>query len=110
MDYLRSDDIYENYVRYQGQLIAEFDKMSEEYHFHVVDANRSVPAVFSELRGSIKMIVEDLQSPADGAMPAAGAPRRKRSARGGPRAAAKRLAAKLEQPGSGKVEGPASAG
>lgn len=110
MDYLRSDDIYENYVRYQGQLIAEFDKMSEEYHFHVVDANRSVPAVFSELRGSIEMIVEDLQSPTDGAMPAAGAPRRKRSARGGARAVAKVLAAKPEQPGSSKVDGPAPSG
>jgi dTMP kinase len=81
MDYLRSDDIYENYVRYQSQLIAQFDKMAEEYHFHVVDANRTVPAVFSELRASIKMIVEDLQSPADAAIPSAPAPRRKRPSR-----------------------------
>jgi dTMP kinase len=87
MDYLRSDDIYENYVRYQGQLISQFDTMAEEYHFHVVDANRTVPAVFSELRGSIQMIVEELQSPADAAMPAA--PRRKRAPRAkGARAAA----------------------
>ena len=88
MDYLRSDDIYENYVRYQTQLIAQFDKMSEEYHFHVVDANRNVPAVFSELRGSIQMIVEELQSPADGAMPAAARPRRKRPSRANGAAAA----------------------
>jgi dTMP kinase len=83
MDYLRSDDIYENYVRYQSQLITEFDKMSEEYHFHVVDANRNVPAVFSELRSSIQMIAEELQSPADAAMPAVAsrkrAPRVKRA-------------------------------
>ena len=48
MDYLRGDDIYESYVRYQTELISQFEKMSDEYHFHVVDANRSVPAVFSE--------------------------------------------------------------
>jgi len=70
MDYLRGDDIYESYVRYQTELIAQFEKMSEEYHFHVVDANLSVPAVFSELRNSIKMIVEDMQSPSDQAVPA----------------------------------------
>jgi dTMP kinase len=86
MDYLRSDDIYENYVRYQGQLITQFEKMSEEYHFHVVDANRSVPAVFTELRRSIQMIVEELQSPADGALPAG--TRRKRPARASAKAAA----------------------
>ncbi len=81
MDYLRGDDIYESYVRYQTQLITQFDKMSDEYHFHVVDANRGVPAVFSELRGSIKMIVEDLQSPTDRALPAAPAARRQRKPR-----------------------------
>ena len=101
MDYLRSDDIYENYVRYQGQLIAQFEKMSEEYHFHVVDANRNVPAVFSELRKSIQMIVEDLQSPADVALPPG--PSRKRSPRD-KRAAASAPPAPETQPG------PASAG
>ena len=48
MDYLRSDDIYENYIRYQGQLIEQFNTMSKEYHFHVVDANQGVPEVFDE--------------------------------------------------------------
>jgi len=103
MDYLRSDDIYENYVRYQGQLISQFDTMAEEYHFHVVDANRSVPAVFSELRGSIQMIVEELQSPADAAMPAA--PRRKRAprAKGAPAAAAPQPAAAEAAPAEAKT-------
>jgi dTMP kinase len=79
MDYLRGDDIYESYVRYQSQLISQFDKMSDEYHFHVVDANRRVPAVFDELRSAIKMIVEDLQSPTDTALPAAAGRRRSRA-------------------------------
>jgi dTMP kinase len=81
MDYLRGDDIYESYVRYQTELISEFEKMSAEYHFHVVDANRNVPAVFSELRGAIQMIVEDMQSPTDRDLPAGPAPRRRRAAR-----------------------------
>ena len=83
MDYLRSDDIYENYVRYQGQLIEQFDAMSKEYHFHVVDANQGVPEVFAELRDAIRLIVEDMQLPADlgGARPAPARKRRNASAR-----------------------------
>lgn len=80
MDYLRSDDIYENYVRYQSQLIAQFDKMSDEYHFHVVDANRSVPTVFAELRASIQMIVEDLRTPVEAPIAKPAPPRRRRPA------------------------------
>jgi dTMP kinase len=83
MDYLRSDDIYENYIRYQGQLIEQFDAMSKEYHFHVVDANQGVPEVFAELRDAIRLIVEDMQLPADlgGARPAPARKRRNASAR-----------------------------
>jgi len=101
MDYLRGDDIYESYVRYQTQLISQFDKMSEEYHFHVVDANRRVPAVFTELRGSIKMIVEDLQSPTDSVLPAAPAARRKRA----PRAAVAKAAQSPAEPPSPAASG-----
>lgn len=64
MDYLRGDDIYENYVRYQTQLITQFDAMAEEYHFHVVDANRNVPEVFEDLRDAIQTIVGDMQGQA----------------------------------------------
>jgi dTMP kinase len=80
MDYLRSDDIYENYVRYQSQLIAQFDTMSDEYHFHVVDANRGVPAVFGELRASIQMIVDDLRAPAEAPIAKPASPRRRKPA------------------------------
>lgn len=62
MDFLKGDDIYENYVRYQTQLLAQFENMAQEYHFHVVDANRAVPEVFVDLRDSIQTIVSDMQS------------------------------------------------
>jgi len=61
MDFLKGDDIYENYVRYQTALINQFDAMAQEYHFHVVDATRSMPEVFADLRDAIQTIVGDMQ-------------------------------------------------
>jgi dTMP kinase len=61
MDYLRGDDIYQNYVDYQTQLVKQLDAMAQEYHFHIVDANRSVPEVFVELRDAIQTLIGDFQ-------------------------------------------------
>jgi dTMP kinase len=61
MDFLRGDDIYKNYVDYQTRLIKQFDAMAQEYHFHVVDANRSVPEVFIDLRDAIQTLVGDFE-------------------------------------------------
>ncbi len=61
MDYLKGDDIYENYVKYQTQLIKQMDVMAEEYHFQVVNCSRAVPEIFIDLRDSIKTIVGDMQ-------------------------------------------------
>ncbi|MGH2522827.1 MAG: dTMP kinase [Anaerolineales bacterium] len=62
MDYLRGDDIYENYVRYQTQLITQFDALAQEYHFHVVDARHPMPEVFADLRNAIQTIVGGMQA------------------------------------------------
>ena len=61
MDFLKGDDIYENYARYQTALLNQFEAMAQEYHFHVVDANRSVPEVFADMRDAIQTIVGDMQ-------------------------------------------------
>ena len=61
MDYLKGDDIFENYLRYQSRLIHQFDAMAEEYRFHIVDANRTVPEIFTELRDAIQKNVGDLK-------------------------------------------------
>ncbi len=65
MDYLRSDDIYKNYVDYQTQLLKQFDAMAQEYHFHIVDANRNVPEVFVDLRDAIQTLIGDFQHPSE---------------------------------------------
>jgi dTMP kinase len=76
-DYLRGDDVYENYVRHQNLLIEQFDSMVDEYQFKVVDATRSVPEVFGDLRASIQTLIGDMQLPADGASAPVGTGRRR---------------------------------
>jgi dTMP kinase len=81
-DYLRGDDLYENYARHQTLLIEQFDAMAEEYQFHVVDATRNVPEVFGDLRRAILNLVADMQAVSE---PAAGVPRRRRRSGAAPR-------------------------
>ena len=61
MDYLRGDDIYSNYIKYQTEILKQFDGLAEEYHFHVVDANAGVPDVFCRLRDALQIILSDMQ-------------------------------------------------
>ena len=63
MDYLRGDDIYSNYIKYQTEILNQFDSLAEEYHFHVVDANAGVTDVFCRLRDALQIILSDMQPP-----------------------------------------------
>ena len=58
MDLGLGNDYYDSFIAYQKLLLKEFDRMSGEYGFHVVDAYRTVRRVASELRRSISRIVE----------------------------------------------------
>ena len=53
MDMRLGEDLYESFVTYQSQLLSEFDKMSDEYHFHVVDAAAPVEQIGEQLKEAI---------------------------------------------------------
>ena len=57
MDMHMGEDMYESFVRYQRWLLAEFDKMVENYGFEIVDASRSVEEVFEDLRTRVERVV-----------------------------------------------------
>jgi len=59
MDLGLQNDYYDSFIAYQKLLLREFDRMSGEYGFEVVDASRSVRQVANELRKSISRIIED---------------------------------------------------
>jgi len=59
MDVFPGQDMYENFRSYQTALLAEFERLSVEYHFEIVDGSADVKTVFAELQKKILRIVSD---------------------------------------------------
>lgn len=59
MDLHQADDFYDSFIEYQSRLLREFDRMTGEYGFHVVDASRSVRRVASDLRRAVARLLDD---------------------------------------------------
>lgn len=53
MDMHLCDNLYDCFRIYQGKLREQFDCMAEEFGFITIDANRSVPSIFSQLQAHI---------------------------------------------------------
>ena len=59
MDLGLANDYYDSFVAYQKLLLKEFDRMSREYKFQIIDASQPVRRVANSLRRSISRIIED---------------------------------------------------
>jgi dTMP kinase len=59
MDLGLGNDYYDSFIAYQKQLLREFDRMTGEYGFHVIDASRPVRRVAADLRRSVARIIEE---------------------------------------------------
>jgi thymidylate kinase len=59
MDIYASDDMYESFRRYQASLLAQFDRLAEEYEFKVVDASTDIRTMFEHLRAAVLRILHD---------------------------------------------------
>ena len=57
MDMHLGDDMYESFVAYQNRMMAEFDKMAEDYGFKVIDATRSIGEVCTDLKREIAAVL-----------------------------------------------------
>jgi len=58
MDLGLAADYYDSFIAYQKLLLKEFDRMTGEYGFHVIDAGLPVRRVASELRRAISKVIE----------------------------------------------------
>jgi dTMP kinase len=64
MDLNPSEDMYESFRKYQTLLLAQFDKLAEEYNFEVVDASADIRAVFECLCAGIARVLSgELREP-----------------------------------------------
>ncbi len=57
MDLHPSEDMYESFRKYQAALLAEFEKVAQEYNFEVVDASADIRTVFERLRAGISRVL-----------------------------------------------------
>jgi dTMP kinase len=57
MDLHPSEDMYESFRKYQTALLAQFDTLSEEYKFEVIDASTDIRTIFAQLRDGIARVL-----------------------------------------------------
>ena len=58
MDVFPGHDMYESFRTYQTALLAEFDRLGEEYDFKMIDASAEPRVVFAQLRAKILSVLE----------------------------------------------------
>jgi len=58
MDLVKADNLYNSFIQYQSNMIEQFDKMAEEYHFITIDANRSIKAINNDIKAELQKILE----------------------------------------------------
>jgi hypothetical protein len=58
MDLYPGRDMYDSFCNYQTALLAEFDRLSEEYKFEVIEASADAGQVFEHLKAGIFNILE----------------------------------------------------
>ncbi|MGA8221064.1 MAG: hypothetical protein WB780_05360 [Candidatus Acidiferrales bacterium] len=59
MDLYPGHDMFDSFCSYQAALLAEFDRLSEEYRFETVDASADERTLFSHLKTKILRLLED---------------------------------------------------
>lgn len=59
MDIINQDNLYDSFCEYQECMISQFDQMSSEYNFIVIDANRTTKEINDEIKQKLQPILED---------------------------------------------------
>jgi len=57
MDVRFADNLHDSFVKYQTQLIKQFDQMADEFGFVTIDANRSAQEIFDDLKSHTKKLL-----------------------------------------------------
>ena len=63
-DFLRGQDLFDNYVEYQRALLAQYRQLAEEFGFEVVDGGQPVGKVFRSLQERLEDVIEGMSPPA----------------------------------------------
>ncbi|MGH9327114.1 MAG: dTMP kinase [Terriglobia bacterium] len=63
MDLHASEDMYESFGKYQTSLLTQFDRLSQEYNFDVIDAAQDVRSIFHQLQNHIARVLDGPEKP-----------------------------------------------
>ncbi len=74
MDLGLGNDYYDSFIAYQKLLLKEFDRMSGEYGFQVIDASRSIKRVENDLKRLITRVIESEPAMTEAMASAGGSP------------------------------------
>lgn len=58
MDIALGEDFYESFVNYQARMLDQFDQMSREYGFRVINASRTINRVAADLRREVAKVID----------------------------------------------------
>ena len=59
MDMHMGQDLFDSFVNYQSSLIAEYNKLSKEYDFEVIDATQGVDKIQENIREKVKPVIPE---------------------------------------------------
>jgi dTMP kinase len=59
-DFLRGRDLYDNYVEYQRELLAQYRSLAAEFDFDVIDGNQPIGGVFRALQRGVTEVIEGM--------------------------------------------------
>ncbi|MGE3181113.1 MAG: dTMP kinase [Phycisphaerae bacterium] len=62
MDFQEETDVYQSFVRYQTRVLSAFDQLADMYEFQVIDANRPIAAVFTDVKATVLGLLEASQA------------------------------------------------
>src|SRR6202162_3241281 len=63
MDLYSAEDMYDSFRKYQSALLDQFDRLAEEFHFEVVDAQPGPQEIFHVLREGILRVLNEPGKP-----------------------------------------------
>jgi dTMP kinase len=63
MDLRLGDDLYDSFMAYQGRLLKVFDRMTDEYGFHVVDTSGSIQDVSDQIKELLEPMLVPVLAP-----------------------------------------------
>jgi dTMP kinase len=61
-DFLRNENVYDNFVAYQRRLLEEFRRLAKRHDFRMIDARGSVAEIFRALQAEIEGVVKGMEA------------------------------------------------